>query len=101
MVVLLEDSSISTEELWSSVRVTGPSPPIAQAANTRKSLGGSKLLPFENDGSHCVLVDLQCCRNVLVPFPRCVPLHNPVLELLRTIPLTSRLVFFSDMYCQL
>jgi hypothetical protein len=24
---------------------------------------------------------LQCCRNVLVPFSRSVPLHNPVLEL--------------------
>ena len=62
----------------------GPSPPIAQfgrAASYRKSLGGSKLLPFKNDGSHCVLGDLQCCQNVLVPFPRSVPLHNPVSEL--------------------
>ena len=62
----------------------GPSPPIAQfgrAASSRKSLGGSKLLPFKNDGGHCVLGDLQCCRNVLVPFPRSVPRHNPVSEL--------------------
>uniref|UniRef100_A0A4W5P221 DNA (cytosine-5-)-methyltransferase n=1 Tax=Hucho hucho TaxID=62062 RepID=A0A4W5P221_9TELE len=43
----------------------------------RKSLGGSKLLPFKNDGGHCVLGDLQCCRNVLVLFPRSVPRHNP------------------------
>ena len=28
-----------------------------------------------------VFGDLQCCRNVLVPFPRSVPQHNPVLEL--------------------
>jgi hypothetical protein len=27
------------------------------------------------------LGDLQCCRNILVPFPRYVPLHNPVSEL--------------------
>ena len=40
----------------------GPSPPIVQ------------FLPFKNDGGHCVLGQLQCCRNVLVPFPRSVPL---------------------------
>jgi hypothetical protein len=36
----------------------GPCPLIAQfgqAANSSKSLGGSKLLPFKNDGGHCVL----------------------------------------------
>ena len=72
MVVLLEGSPISTKELWSSVsdhRVLGhlpdqgPSPPIAQfgrVASSRKSLGGSKLLPFQNDGGHGVLVDLKC-----------------------------------------
>ena len=62
----------------------GLSPPIAQfvwAASSKKSLGGSKHLPFKNDGGNCVLGDLQCCRNVLVPFPRSVPLHNPVSEL--------------------
>ena len=50
----------------------GPSPPIAQfgpAASSRKSLGGFKLLGV-----------LQCCRNVLAPFLRSVPRHNPVLE---------------------
>uniref|UniRef100_A0A674AAJ1 Phosphodiesterase n=1 Tax=Salmo trutta TaxID=8032 RepID=A0A674AAJ1_SALTR len=41
-----------------------------RAASSRKSLGGSKLLPFKNDGGHCILGDIQCCRNVLVPFPR-------------------------------
>jgi hypothetical protein len=55
MVVLLEDSTISTEELWSSVtdhRVLGhlpdqgPSPPIAQFGQSSKSFGGSKLLQF-------------------------------------------------------
>ena len=93
MVVLLEGFPISTEELWSSVsdhRVLGhlpdqgPPPPIAQfgrVASSRKNLGCSKLLPFMNDGGHCVLGDLQCCRNVVGPFPRSVPWHNPVSEL--------------------
>jgi hypothetical protein len=60
MIVLLEGSPVSTEEVWSSVRVTlgffvipiGPSPPIAQfgrAASSRKRLGCSKLLPFKNE----------------------------------------------------
>ena len=52
-----------------------------QATTSRKSLGDSKLLPFKNDGGHCVLGDLQYCRNVLVLFPRAVPRHNPVSEL--------------------
>ena len=46
-----------------------------------RSLGGSKLLPFKNDGGHNVLGDLQCCRHILVPFRRSVPRHNPVSEL--------------------
>ena len=58
MVVLLEGSLISTEELWSSVSVTigsdqGPSSLIAQfgpAASSKKILGCSKLLSFKNDG---------------------------------------------------
>ena len=45
------------------------------------ALGGSKLLPFKNDGGHCALGDLQHCRNVLGPFPQSVPRHKPVLEL--------------------
>jgi hypothetical protein len=28
-----------------------------------------------------VLGDIQCCRNVLVPFPRSVIWHNPVSDL--------------------
>ena len=93
MVVLLEGSPISTEELelcpsdhWvlGHLPDQGPSLPIAQfgrAASSRKSLVGSKLLPFKNAGGHEVLGDLQCCRNCLVPFPRSVPRHNPVSEL--------------------
>ena len=40
----------------------GPSYLIAQfgkGARSRNSLGGSKLLPFKNDGRHCVVGDLQ------------------------------------------
>ena len=68
MLVLLEGSPISTEELWSPVRVTigflvtyltkANFPPIAQfglTASSRKSVGGFKLIPFKNDGGHCVL----------------------------------------------
>ena len=79
MVVLLEGSlelSQCDHRLLGHLPDQGPSPPIAQfgqAARSRKSLGGSKLLPFKNDGDHCVLGHLQCCRNVLVPFPRSVP----------------------------
>ena len=36
---------------------------------TSKSHGDSKLLLFKNDGGHCVLGELQCCINVLLPFP--------------------------------
>ena len=39
-----------------------PSPPGAQfgqASRSRKSLGGTKLLQFKNDGGHCVLWDFQ------------------------------------------
>ena len=53
---------------------------VGRAPSSWKSIGGSKLLPFKNRGGHCVLGDLQCCRNVLVPFLRSVPRHNAVLE---------------------
>ena len=79
MVVLLQGSPIPTETLdlcQSDHQVLGylpdqgPSPLIAQlvqAACSRKSLGGSNLFPFKNDGGHYVLGDLQ--RGLLVPFP--------------------------------
>jgi len=61
--LLLEGSPLSTEQCWSSVRVTIgflvtslTNAPVAQsgrAASSRKSRGGSKLLPFLYDGSHC------------------------------------------------
>jgi hypothetical protein len=75
----------------------GPSPPISQfawAASSRKSLGGSKHLPFKNDWGHCVLGDLQCCRNVVLHFPRSVPRHKPVSELYGQLLWTHGLVLF-------
>ena len=84
----------------------GPSPMIIQyswAASSRKSHGGSRHLPFKNDGGHCILGDLQCCRIFLVPFPRSVPRYNPVSVLygqfLRTHGLTST-VNFGTLYRQ-
>jgi hypothetical protein len=81
-----------------------PPPPIAQfgrAASYRKSIGGSKLLTFKNDGGHRFLGDLQCCKNVLLPFPRPMPQIQSCLRALPIIPSTSWLGFCSDMPCQL
>ena len=91
MVVLLEGYPISTEELWSSVRVTIGSLvtslikallpqllSLSRAASSRKSLPNFFHLRMMKAA---VLGDLQCCINVLVPFPRSVPQHNPVSEL--------------------
>jgi hypothetical protein len=63
MIVLLEDSLISNEELWSSVRVIigflatsltkALLPQLLSLAGWTalgKSLGGSKLLPLKNNG---------------------------------------------------
>ena len=96
MVVLLEGSPLSTEERWSSDRVTigflvtsltkALLPPIAQfrrPASSRKSPGGSELLPFTDDGGHCAHWDLQSSRIFSVPFPRFVPQDNPVSEVYR------------------
>ena len=77
MVVFLQDFHISTEELWSH-RVLGhlpdqgPSPPIAQVgrvASSRKSLGGSKLLPFKNDRHHYVLGTFNAADMSWYPSP--------------------------------
>jgi hypothetical protein len=67
---------------WSPHRPRPFSPDCAvwREASSRKSLGVCKLLPFKNDGGHCVLGDIQCCIHVLVPFPRSVPQNNPVSE---------------------
>ena len=99
MVVLLEVSFISAEELWSSVgdhRVLGhlpdqgPSSPITQFGRgtvSRKSLGGSKL------GGHCVLGDLQCRRMFFGTLPQICASTQSCLGALWPIPLTSWLGF--------
>ena len=80
MVVLLECSHNSTEELWSSVRVTigflvtsltkALLPRLfGWAASSRKSVRGSKLLPVKNDGGQCFLGGLQCCKKNWYPSP--------------------------------
>ena len=79
-----------------------PSPLIAQfcwAASSKKSLGGSKRLPFKN-GGHCVLVDLQWCNHFLGTLPQICASTQSCLWALRTIPSTSGLRFCSDMHCQ-
>ena len=81
----------------------GPSPSIAQfgrAANLER-VGGSKLFQFNNNGSHCVLGDLQCYRFFLVPFPQICTSTQSGLGALWTVPSTSWIGFFSDMQCQL
>ena len=54
--------------------------------NSRKSLGGSKLLPFKNDGPSM----LQKCFGT---FPKSVPRHNPVSELYEQFLQPHGLVF--------
>ena len=100
MVVLLGGSPISTEELWSSVRViigflvtSLTKAHLPRLLSLAGRLGGSKLLPSKNDGSHCVLGDIQCCRHFLVDFPRSEPRHNPVTELYRQFLRPYGLVF--------
>ena len=60
-----------------------PFSPIAQfrrPASSRKSPGGSELLPFTDDGGHFAQWDLQSSRIFSVPFPIFVPQDNPVSE---------------------
>ena len=72
---LYRGTLVSDHRVLGHLADQGPSPLIAQfgwVASSRKSLGGSILLPFKNNGGHCVLGELQCCRNLGVPFPRSV-----------------------------
>ena len=70
MVVLLEVPPISTQDLWSSARVTigflvtslTLLPRLLSLATFRKSPGCSKL-PFKNYGGHCALENLQRSRH--------------------------------------
>ena len=81
-------SSVSDLRVLGHLPDQGSSPPITQfgrAASSMKSVGGSRLLPFKNDGGHCVPGDLQ--------FPRAVPLHNLVSEFLGQFLQPHGLVF--------
>ena len=52
----------------------GPSPSIAQFGHAaRKSLGGSKLIPFKNDGGHCFLGERG---QFPFPMPHVIPSLN-------------------------
>ena len=68
---------------------------IKQSPGSRKSLGDSKLLPFKNDGGHCVLGGLQCCIHFLVPFPQICASTQSCLRALWTLPLTPWPAFCS------
>ena len=105
MVVFLEDSPISTEELWSSVRVTirflvtsltKDLLPCLLSLARQPALGSVLVVPnlfHLRMTVNTVLGDLQCCRHFLVPFPRSVTRHNPVSELYRQIHRPHDLVF--------
>ena len=89
--------SLLRREICGSVRVTIG----LLATNLTKALLPRLLMVVpnffhKNEGGHGVLGNLQCCRNVLIPFSRSLPWHN-----LWTIPSTSWLYFCSDMHCQL
>ena len=104
MVVLLESSPISTQELQSSVRetigflVTSLTKALLHRLLSlvgRPALGRVLVfskLPFKN-GGRCVLGDLQCFRNILLPIARSVPKHNPVSELYGQFLQSHDLVF--------
>ena len=95
MVVLLEGSPLSTEERWSSDRVTirflvtsltKALLPRSLSLDSRPALGRVLVVPnfpFTDDGGHCAHWDLQSSRIFSVPFPRFVPQDNPVSEVYR------------------
>jgi hypothetical protein len=73
---------------WSSYSWSPPWPrpffpdcaQFGRVASSRKSLGGSKLLPLRMMYA-TFIGDLQCCRHFLEPFLRSVPRHNPLSDL--------------------
>ena len=111
MVVLLEVSPISTQDLWSFARVTigflvislnkTVLPRLLSLAgwnNSRKSfLEVAKLLPFKNYGGHCGLGNLQC-RGFFFCLPQICASTQSCLWALQTVPSTSWLGFCSDMH---
>ena len=101
----MEGSHISTEELWSSVRVTirflvtsltkALLPRLLSLAR-RPALGSVLVVP---NFFHLRIIEatvflaLQYCRLFLVPFPRSVPRHIPVSELYGQFPRPHGFVF--------
>ena len=83
----------SDHQVLSHLPEQGPSPPIAlfgQAASSRKSLGGFKLLPFNNEG-HC-FGGPSMLQNVFGTLPQICASTQSCLGALQTIPSTSWLV---------
>ena len=80
----------------------GPSTPFAQfgwAASSKKSLVGSKLLPFKNDGGTVFLGTFNAADIFWYPSPDlCLDTIQSLSS--RTVPLTSWFGFCSDMHCQ-
>ena len=105
MVVLLERSPISTEALWSSVRVTigflvtsltKTLFPLLLRLARWPALGIVLVVPdffCLRMMEATVLRDLQCCRNLLVPFHRSVPQLNHVSKFYRQFLHPHGLVF--------
>ena len=77
----------------------GPSSPIAQfgwVARSRKTVGGSKSLLFENDGEYSTLGHFQLLQNCSCILPQICVLTQFSFAGLQTILLTSWLGFHSD-----
>ena len=95
MVVLLEGSPISTEELWSSVRVT-----IGFLVTSLTKALLPQLLSLAGRPAHGSLAGstlffrtINAAEMFLVPFSRYMPRHNPLLDLYRQFLRPHGLVF--------
>ena len=112
MVVLLQGSPTSTEELWSSVRVTieflVTSVPNALlrwlSLAMRPFLGRVLVVPnlfYLRMMATTVFLGTINGAEVFGTLPQICALTQSCLRAQRTIPLTSFLGFYSDMHCQL
>jgi hypothetical protein len=114
MVVLLTVFNISTEELWSSVRVTigflvtsltkALLPRLLSLAgrpSSRNSLGGSKLLPVKNDGGPLCSWGPSVLQTFFDILPQICASTQSCRGALPAIPSTPWLGCCSDMHCQL
>lgn len=102
----LEDCPICTQHLRSSVRevfgflVTSLSIRApAQTASAGKSPACSRLPPFQSDGDHSALGNLQFSRTLFGIFSRSLPGYKPVSELWSQF--FRHQVWFLLWYCQL